>query len=106
MNIILTENASKKLLFPKQNENKKSNSYYNILNKEIKNDNENTNNKEIVISKNQNTNERKNNKHKKINLQIKDYEKLYNLNIRDHTSNTMRQNVILTSKKYIDFFKL
>ena len=102
----LTENASKKLLFSKPNENKKSNSYYNIFNKEIKNDNENTNNKEIVISKNQNTNERKNNKHKKINLQIKDYEKLYNLNIRDHTSNTMRQNVILTSKKYIDFFKL
>ena len=57
----LTENASKKLLFSKPNENKKSNSYYNIFNKEIKNDNENTNNKEIVISKNENTNERKNN---------------------------------------------
>ena len=31
---------------------------------------------------------------------------LYNLNIRDNTSNSKRTNVVLTSYKYLDFFKL
>lgn len=31
---------------------------------------------------------------------------LYNLNIRDNTSNTIRENIVLTSYKYRDFFNL
>lgn len=31
---------------------------------------------------------------------------LYYLNIRDNTSNTLKENIILTSKKYNDFFKI
>ena len=30
---------------------------------------------------------------------------LYNLNLRDYTSNSLKQFVVLTSKEYIDFFK-
>ena len=42
------------------------------------------------------------------NWNNKDIEKpsLYNLNIRDNTSNTIKENIVLTTKKYIDFFKL
>ena len=51
-------------------------------------------------------NELKNISHKKNGKKIPEQEKLlYDLNIRDNTSNTLKQNVILTSKKYSDFFK-
>ena len=30
---------------------------------------------------------------------------LYDLNLRDNTTNSLKQFVVLTSKKYIDFFK-
>ena len=50
--------------------------------------------------------ESKNTRKKKKNLQINDFGNvLYNLNVRDNTSNSIKQNVVLTSKKYIDFFK-
>ena len=52
-------------------------------------------------------NELKNVSQKKNGKKVLDQEKLlYNLNISNNTSNTLRQNVILTSKKYSDFFKL
>ena len=41
------------------------------------------------------------------NLNNNDENKLlYNLNVRDNTSNSKRANVVLTSHKYLDFFKL
>ena len=30
---------------------------------------------------------------------------LYNINTAEHTSNNLKQFVVLTTKKYIDFFK-
>ena len=42
--------------------------------------------------------------HKQMNNKVDD-ETLYHLNIRDNTSNTIKENIVLTSKKYIDFFK-
>ena len=49
----------------------------------------------------------KNDKYNKIKeLEINDFSRyLYNINTADHTSNNFRQFVVLTTKKYIDFFK-
>ena len=58
----------------------------------------------------QNTNKEKRGK-KNIRLVKKKIEmnentkSLYNLNLRDYTSNSLKQFVVLTSKEYIDFFK-
>ena len=45
-------------------------------------------------------------KKKKLNSNDEKSLLLYNLNIRDNTSNTIRENIILTTKKYSDFFKI
>ena len=37
---------------------------------------------------------------------LEDEDLIYNLNIRDNTSNFLRENIVLSSKKYKDFFKI
>ena len=104
--------------------NKKSKDNYDFINKnEIKNKNKLKNRNKIIEQREKENNEINyidiNNEHNeelynelknaslKNGKKILEQEKLlYNLNIRDNTSNTIRQNVILTSKKYSDFFKL
>jgi len=94
-------NNSKKISNNKnENENKKCNNDINkcpakYTNKEEAFDNEELNDIIRNISyKNENNN--------KINKNPL----LYNLNISDNTSNTIKENIVLTTKKYIDFFKL
>jgi hypothetical protein len=82
----------------------------NSIKKDIKINTEITDKK--VITPNEENNDKENNaeknkrKTRKKNLELDDDRKLlYNLNIRDNTSNSLKQFVVLTSKKYIDFFK-
>ena len=75
-------------------------------------------NKETKRSKNSNKSEKQlkdlYDEIKMLNINNKKNEKeilepenmLYYLNIRDNTSNTLKENIILTSKKYNDFFKI
>ena len=87
------------------------------LNNKTENNKEISNNK-IISSSNyinnltKNTNESRNTKRKstrkktKKDLEINSNGNfLYDLNIRDNTSNSLNQFVVLSSKKYIDFFK-
>ena len=87
------------------------------LNNKTENNKEISNNK-IISSTNyinnltKNTNESRNTKRKstrkktKKDLEINSNGNfLYDLNIRDNTSNSLNQFVVLSSKKYIDFFK-
>ena len=118
-------------IFEKEKKNNKSKENFNFINKnEIKNknklkiinkiteqtekqkekekENNDINNIDINNERKQELyNELKNVSQKKNGKKVLDQEKLlYNLNISNNTSNTLRQNVILTSKKYSDFFKL
>ena len=70
-----------------------------------KNKDEHHNNENSNILKNENLemkNKSKNNKKLEINSCTK---YLYNINTAEHTSNNLKQFVVLTTKKYIDFFK-
>ena len=119
---IINKQNEKKMYSPyskKIDENKKENNSSekkenkNNINKSIKG-NDTINN----INKNNNkniNNERyeelykaiKNISYNKNNKSNNDKNKLlYNLNIRDNTSNTIRQNIVLISNKYKDFFYL
>ena len=100
----LTQN---KINFIRNNSIKKDN-----LKNEMKNNTEIVDKKVITPSKenknyDDNDNIEKNKrKTRKKDLELNDDRKfLYNLNIRDNTSNSLKQFVVLTSKKYIDFFK-
>ena len=95
----------------------------NKINKNLDLNNKTENNKEIsnnkIISSSnyinnltKNTNESRNTKRKstrkktKKDLEINSNGNfLYDLNIRDNTSNSLNQFVVLSSKKYMDFFK-
>ena len=101
----LGEKASQKIAQNKINFIRK-----NSIKKNIKNNTEITDKK--IITPNEENNDNENNaeknkrKTRKKNLELDDDRKLlYNLNIRDNTSNSLKQFVVLTSKKYIDFFK-
>ena len=123
------DNSNNFNVFEKGKKNNKSKDNYDFINKnEIKNKNkmknmnkikeqrekekekENNEINSIDINnehKQELLNELKNVSQKNNDKNVPEQEKLlYNLNIRDNTSNTLRQNVILTSKKYSDFFKL
>ena len=95
----LGEKADKTFFRNKKNTYKKNLSE-NILQPKNKEDTNNTN----LLNK---ENFEKNGKYKKIKeLEMNDFSKcLYNINTADHTSNNFRQFVVLTTKKYIDFFK-
>ena len=100
----LTQN---KINFIRNNSIKKDN-----LKNEMKNNTEIVDKKVITPSKENNNDDDNDNieknkrKTRKRNLELNDDRKfLYNLNIRDNTSNSLNQFVVLTSKKYIDFFK-
>jgi hypothetical protein len=109
-------------VFEKGKNNKQQKDNYNFINRnEIKNKNKLKNKNKITEQREKENNEinnidikhneelyneLKNASHLKNDKKILEQEKLlYNLNIRDNTSNTIKQNVILTSKKYSDFFK-
>ena len=93
-------NNLKKIINNKhENENKKSNNDINkypvkYTNKEEAFDNEELN--DII----------RNISYKNENNKINEKSLLYNLNIRDNTSNTIKENIVLTTNKYIEFFKL
>ena len=70
-----------------------------------KNKDEHHNNENSNILKNENL-EMKNKSKKNKKLEINSCTKyLYNINTAEHTSNNLKQFVVLTTKKYIDFFK-
>ena len=102
----LGEKASQKIAQNKINFIRK-----NSIKKDIKNNTEITDKKIITPNEennndNENMEEKNKRKTRKKNLELDDDRKfLYNLNIRDNTSNSLKQFVVLTSKKYIDFFK-
>ena len=102
----LGEKASQKISQSKINFIRK-----NSIKKDIKNNTEITDKKVITPNEennndNENMEEKNKRKTRKKNLELDDDRKfLYNLNIRDNTSNSLKQFVVLTSKKYIDFFK-
>ena len=112
----LGQNACKKLNEKKINFEKNKPVKNEIINNKNENNTEIINEKEITPIKNNNDlnkenvngniEEKKERKIKKKKLEINEHQKfLYDLNIRDNTSNSLKQFVVLSSKKYIDFFK-
>ena len=111
----LGNNASKILSSNRTDINHKDLNEKNLSKNKTENNLEINNKNKLIHSRNNSNNsldiinkncERKNVRKKKKNLQINDFGNiLYNLNVRDNTSNSIKQNVVLTSKKYIDFFK-
>ena len=104
----LGENAVK-LISTKKNITIQNNSNINDISDNRPDNSNQLNNSSKIISVGVNENEegeRKINRKKIKKLELNDDEKfLYHLNIRDNTSNSLKQFVVLTSKKYIDFFK-
>ena len=106
----LRENACK-ILNNKNKINNKTENNKESSNKKVISSPKITNNLTNNLNKNKNI-QRKNSQRKstqkirKKGLQINSNEQfLYDLNLRDNTSNSLNQFVVLTTKKYIDFFK-
>ena len=111
----LGKNASKIFSSNRTDINHKNSNEKNLSKNKTENNYEINNKTKLIHSRNNSNNsfdminknfESKNTRKKKKNLQINDFGNvLYNLNVRDNTSNSIKQNVVLTSKKYFDFFK-
>lgn len=104
----LGESATKKFIRNKKNIYQKNLSENNLLQNKNQENNRNTfqfknNNLKLSDKENKEIND-KDKKRKEIEIN-NDTKFLYNINLSDHTSNNMKQFVVLTSKKYIDFFK-
>lgn len=104
----LGESASKKFRRNKKNIYQKNLSDNNLLSNKNQENNRNTfqiknNNLNLFDKENIEINV-KDKKKKEIEIN-NDTKFLYNINLSDHTSNNKKQFVVLTSKKYIDFFK-
>ena len=104
----LGDNATKALSLDKINNAQNMSNINDIQRNKKENIDElnNKKNEEVIIKNNINKNEHKEKKKKRKKLEMNNYGQfLYDLNLRDNTTNSLKQFVVLTSKKYIDFFK-
>ncbi len=108
----IDENKLNKICLKKnknKNKNKDGDDNPNLLKnngKNIVNDKKKMNNRKVYINEELN-NAIKNlySTKKEPNIRNKTQSFLYDLNIRENTSNTLRENIVLTTNKYSDFFK-